>query len=443
MKNIIKLLPKQLSYISALVVLVLNIAPVSVLAQAFTTQDRNSIYNNSVWYKTDGRNGAGGNITTCTTNDIGSVTPGNGAPNGAQFPNLDPVKMANAIDTWVLKENASTTMKGLGSIIVASAKKSNVNPLIIPAIAKKESSMADPNDYNVKNGSNSFGRTAVAGQPSFQGAMTWYKWSSVKASVDSTAPENQNAQGGGDMATYLRARYASQLDSSDFVALFMLYAPPSQNNTTLYIAQVQQWMNELVALSGGSSSTAPATVPSDCTAGAVVGDAVKTAINYAWPDYHDPPYCTEKPSYVQAIQAATSAGMYTGGTCTIGGTWVGVDCGGFVTRVMIDSGADPGYNYGGKLSGGAGNTVTQQQYLDEQVKAGKYIRLSSVSGTGQLQPGDIAINSTHTYMFVGTQPGFNGNSASASISTTGLSWRAPMASNAYNFTEFTWYRLVK
>ncbi|MBX4197624.1 hypothetical protein KW801_03675, partial [Candidatus Saccharibacteria bacterium] len=158
-----------------------------------------------------------------------------------------------------------------------------------------------------------------------------------------------------------------------------------------------------------------------------------TAINYAWPDYHPPNYCKEKPSYVAAMAAASKNGEYLGGTCTIGGTWVGVDCGAFVTRVMRDSKADPNYNSAN------GNTIAQQQYLDSNPN--KYQRLSNVRGTPDLQPGDIAINSVHTYMYVDSQLGFNGNSASASFSTTGRSWRAPMASRADNFSDFTWYRL--
>ena len=173
----------------------------------------------------------------------------------------------------------------------------------------------------------------------------------------------------------------------------------------------------------------------NCSAGAVAGDAVKTAINYAWPDYHPPPYCREKSSYKQAIEAAADRGEYTGGTCTIGGTWVGVDCGAFITRVMRDSGADPKYN---KYEG---TTIAQQKYLDEQVSSGKYERLN-VRGTSDLKPGDIAINSEHTFMFVGSQPGFRGNTASASFSSTGSSWRAPMANTeASGYASFSWYRL--
>ena len=386
-------------------------------------------------------------VRPCSTStDVGSVSAGSGAPDGAQFPNLNPTSMANAINTWVVKQNPRTTFKGLGATIVSSAKNSNVSPLLIVAIAKKESTMADPNDYNVRNGNNAFGRTAVPGQPSFQGARTWYRWSSVKASVDHTATENIGAKGGGDIASYIRERYPSQVDNDNIVAFFMIYAPPSENDTELYIEQVEGWVDELVRLSGGvptgTASTGECT-EDDTGAGAVVGDAVKTAINYSWPDYREPPYCREKPSYKSAIEKAQAAGQYTGGTCSIGGTWYGVDCGAFVTRVMIDSGADPGYNYGGSPAKGAGNTDAQKRYLDEQVAKGKYIRLSGVTGTAQLEPGDIAVKSTHTYMYVGSQPGFNGNSASASISWTGQGWRAPMASNASDFAEYSWYRLVK
>lgn len=191
---------------------------------------------------------------------------------------------------------------------------------------------------------------------------------------------------------------------------------------------------------GGSIDTTGS--PGSCSPGTDVGNLMQTIMNYAWPDYYDAPYCNEKPSYQQAIESANNAGQYVGGICNIGGRWIGVDCGAFVTRVMIDSGVDPGYNYGGSIKNGAGNTLQQQKYLEEQVTAGKYEKLSNVNGITDLLPGDIAINTVHTYIFVGSQPGFNGNSASASFSTSGQSWRAPMASLAYGFDgEFSWYRL--
>ena len=168
--------------------------------------------------------------------------------------------------------------------------------------------------------------------------------------------------------------------------------------------------------------------------GAVAGDIVKTAINYAWPDYHTAPYITTKPSYAAAISKAQAAGEYVGGVS--GGP--GIDCGGFVTRVMRDSGADPNYNWGPN-DPRQGNTVHEQAYLDAH--PAKYQKLGAMTDTSKLQPGDIAINSDHTYIYVGQQPGFNGAAASASVAPPA---RAPMASTVYfsnGAGSFIWYRL--
>lgn len=169
----------------------------------------------------------------------------------------------------------------------------------------------------------------------------------------------------------------------------------------------------------------------DCSNdGIAVGDIVQMAIKYAWPDYYEAPYLIMKPSYKTAIDAALKRGEYVGG-----GQYPGIDCGGFVTRVMRDSGADPDYN---KYQS---NTDEQIRYLNDNPQ--KYQKLTNVTGIQDLQPGDIAINTTHTYLYVGDVPGFNGNSASASISFTGTGWRTPMASNADNFTGYSWYRLIR
>ena len=189
------------------------------------------------------------------------------------------------------------------------------------------------------------------------------------------------------------------------------------------------------SLIGGAAA---ASSTGGCTAtGAVAGNAVQTAINYAWPEYHAAPYTQTKPAYATAITKAVTNGEYVGG---LPGQ-PGIDCGGFVTRVMRDSGADPNYNWGPK-DPRQGPTTSQQAYMDAHPE--KYQRLGPQNDTSQLQPGDIAINSEHTYMYVGKQQGFNGNSASASVGPS--SARAPMASNAY-FTNdagsFIWYRLIK
>jgi hypothetical protein len=243
---------------------------------AFTQSDINSIQNNTPFYDP--------NTTSCTSSGSAPTT-GNGAPDGAEFPNLDPTAMTNAINTWITQQNPNSKLKGLGATIVADGQHSNINPFLIVSIADEESSLADPSDYNVANGNNSFGREASPSQPHFQGSVLWYKWSSVEASVDYTASENQNAQGGGDIASYIRDQYGSQIDSGSLLSLMEAYSPPSQNNTVQYVKNVKKWINQLINLtnSGGASiinsippttsgcSSGPISCPSG--GGTVTGDA--------------------------------------------------------------------------------------------------------------------------------------------------------------------------
>ncbi len=235
-------------------------------AAPLSTSELNALNEWSQWVPAScNSSGSGSNIN--------NLTPGLGSPTGLTFPNLDPTTMANAINAWILQANPNSEMKGLGATIVADGQHSNVNPFLIVSIARKESSLADPSDYNVSHGNNSFGRSASSGQPSFQGAMLWYRWSSVSASVDYTAPENQNIPGGGDYATYMRDEFGSTLDSNNLAELMTFYAPPGANNTALYISQLQQWIGQIVALANGTapstSATTTPTASSNCNSGAV------------------------------------------------------------------------------------------------------------------------------------------------------------------------------
>lgn len=193
----------------------------------------------------------------------------------------------------------------------------------------------------------------------------------------------------------------------------------------------------------GAVSTSPATTTSvgvlDCDQvgnGAAAGNVVQTALNYAWEDQRDPPYTEKKPAYEAAVTKAVSEGRYVGGD-----EYPGVDCGGFITLVMQDSGVDPDYN---NTSTYKGNTIAQQGYLDN---SGKYTKLV-VNSTADLRPGDIAISNNlavtgrHTYMFVGDQPGFETQVASASVSYDDRGWRAPMAGYETPADKnYDWYRL--
>lgn len=171
--------------------------------------------------------------------------------------------------------------------------------------------------------------------------------------------------------------------------------------------------------------------------GAQQGNVIQTAVNYAWETAHPGPYLNMKPSYKEAVDKAKANGKFVGG-----GIYPGIDCGGFVTRVMQDSGADPEY-------GGGGNTILQKKHMDE---SGKYTKITGSSGDGSLtsadlMPGDIAINSVHTYLYVGKVDGFDSVIASASWGSDipGSSyWLAPMAGlEIAADPNYSWYRLDK
>lgn len=108
----------------------------------------------------------------------------------------------------------------------------------------------------------------------------------------------------------------------------------------------------------------------------------------------------------------------------------GIDCGGFVTLLVRDSGYEKGYNDNGK--GGA--TSAQEAWMQKNWES-----LGSSSGIseGTLQPGDVAINASHTFIYVGEVPGFQAKIASASLDE-----RAPMADNQQSPTQpgYNWYR---
>lgn len=159
-----------------------------------------------------------------------------------------------------------------------------------------------------------------------------------------------------------------------------------------------------------------------------------TVLTYAWPDYRAAPFPDKKPEYDAAIDAAMASGQYVGG-----GKYPGVDCGGWVTRLMIDSGFEPNYNYGGVIANGASNVnYGQSPWIEEN-----WQRIGSVTSTAELQPGDVAINigKTHTFAYVGDIQGFDSEIASASYSTGGQGWRAPMAGRENPLgSNIIWYR---
>ena len=172
----------------------------------------------------------------------------------------------------------------------------------------------------------------------------------------------------------------------------------------------------------------PASIPSiGCpvsknTASGNTDGITNTILSYAWPEYRakgTSGATDRKPEYATAITTAKSKSQYIGG-CD------GVDCGAFVSRVIIDSGFDPRYNYDGK----GGNTTSQERWTRENWQ------LLTVNSTADLQPGDVAFTPGHTYMYAGKIAGFNSEIASAS-----LCGRAPMAGKESPVdNQARWYR---
>lgn len=177
-----------------------------------------------------------------------------------------------------------------------------------------------------------------------------------------------------------------------------------------------------------STSTVAKSTGRSCLATAAGGDLVQLVQSYAWPEYKGLTV-TPTDTYRDAVQTALGQGRYVGGT-----SYPGIDCGGFVTTLIIDSKYDENYNYGSMIAKGAGNTIKQEQWLKQNWK-----KISDTDPTDR-QPGDVAINDTHTYIFVGPDAFPN----KKPIASASWDERAPMQGNesvvSTAHSYFRWYR---
>ena len=166
----------------------------------------------------------------------------------------------------------------------------------------------------------------------------------------------------------------------------------------------------------------------------VNGEFQALVLGYAWPEYHPAPWHDRMPAYAEAVTQSISEGRYVGGS--VAGV-PGIDCGGFVTVLVQNSGLEPNYN------DSKGGTDTQEVW----VKSHNWQLINSSAGTkvdtSLLQPGDVAFSDGHTFIYVGEIPGFDSVIASASYSTNGAG-RAPMAGREDltfgNGAIVRWYR---
>ena len=183
--------------------------------------------------------------------------------------------------------------------------------------------------------------------------------------------------------------------------------------------------------SSSSSGDPQCTNSSSLTSSGDAGALQSLVLEYAWPEYYSPPYIERKPAYAEAIAHRIAQGKYVGGT--VNGA-AGIDCGGFVTTLMQESGFAPNYNSAG------GNTAAQESWV--RANGWTLLNPSGTIDTSILQPGDVAFTTGHTFVYVGDIPGFGSQIASASYGDS--SARAPMAGHESltfgNGTTVRWYR---
>lgn len=189
-----------------------------------------------------------------------------------------------------------------------------------------------------------------------------------------------------------------------------------------------EFSNPVGSLTGeaGSSNGRFSNASNNCTESSTISGSFEELLKaYAWSDWRG--LTTEARSeYKDAVVAAQQTGHYVGGN-----SMPGIDCGAFVTLLIRNSGYDTGYNSDGK----GGNTTKQERWLRENWQS---LGSSSEIDAGSLQPGDVAINSGHTFIYVGEVEGFESNIASASLES-----RAPMADTMQSPTQpgYNWYRI--
>lgn len=166
---------------------------------------------------------------------------------GLLYPNItDEAKYIAAIDEYIPD---SSPLNGLGKYFVSGGKKSGINPSLIVAQAKKESSFGTAG-VATKGINNAFGRTATSSQPNmsicnkFGECRLWYKWSAWWASLDSTED---------DEPTYIKRKYIEEFGITNLDDYIARYAPASDGNDPIsYTQTVRQIMQQIADKSNGA-----------------------------------------------------------------------------------------------------------------------------------------------------------------------------------------------
>ena len=178
-----------------------------------------------------------------------------------------------------------------------------------------------------------------------------------------------------------------------------------------------------------SGAALPGTSASCSSGSGGTSELQNYTLKYAWKELNHSPRKERTPDYTNAISTAVNEGRYVGEE--------GIDCGGFVTTLLYDSGFDKTYNKDAK----GGPTYEQEAWAKAN-----WQRLGAANGTyepdgskfteDKLQPGDVAFSQGHTWIYVGEISGFESKYASAS---QGI--KAPSAGEeGFFYDQNVWYR---
>ena len=175
--------------------------------------------------------------------------------------------------------------------------------------------------------------------------------------------------------------------------------PLNNNQQNSYAEGLAEGVKKAIgpnAHQGASTSTG-------CSSGS--GDAaaiVEYALKYAWDtDGHGGEKADAKEAYWAPKEKYEPGLLYN-------------DCGAFVSTVMQASGADTKYT-----------SQPTGLYVDYVTSHPEKFEIIQSGDTGLLEPGDIFVKKTHTYLYVG-EDAKNGNARSASLNT-----EVPQLSNTY------------
>lgn len=231
------------SLVIALVFLGVN-APV---ARAVTKDDLNSIKRNLPFYSPDNQTCVGG-------------PAGNGPLMGPAFPKIsDTAALSKAITDYIKSVRPQSGLVNNGDDFVKYGQQYNVNPVMLVAVAQRETQFGTDGGIGNPPKHNFWGNRAGSG---------WASYPNYAASIEAYY---KNLRTNSAYAKVWAKGDAATIDDIIYIA-----SPPSENATAKYVEFVHSLMNKLLGgLAGGTTVSDSSQVSSSC-------GQTTTAGQYGW-----------------------------------------------------------------------------------------------------------------------------------------------------------------